>query len=583
MDQWHRTAAGHFEREASLTERWMAHNCSLGQQASKNHGHGNGGSRGGRHHWTLSLVLKLGMTIQEAQNQNQTQNQNQNQNQNQTQFDSGFFEEQLIPRLRRAWQDLRRQHPSMASTLDTTRCVWEYHPTTEKGEEEKWLRMTFVVVPFQIEAATLATQLVAPPRPTLHVLPRSQELLLQSPHSSVDGAGLVMMAHLLLSAVTSPKPTTVGCSAVKGLSEGEESDYLAPPFRTTAQAGPFTGRQVKTANAELKRYFAAFPGMTLPTEKPKAKTREGTVRPGKTKRKCHVFDECETIAIAEACRGKGLTVTHAVHAAIACAMARLKSNPAAPDVYTGALSFDGRRIYGTAGAAGAEATAKETCSSMQSLDPDWQLPASLCTTAWLPTIHVSDFECTAEQFKQAYAWHTNSDSNTTNLTNGNINTINGTTNSTTPTNNSNNAHDNSHDNTRSNKRDQYNIVELMIKNILPQLSSSSSAGTSASMASANLSSLGVVERTLHRKYGDDLEVLEYAQLCEVLTASVCMYLHTWRGEMVLSTMFNEVYYDAEFVDLLVGTVLDILTEGLGLAADLRKRDADADAEREVSG
>ncbi|KAL2401267.1 hypothetical protein ABEF93_004294 [Exophiala dermatitidis] len=526
MDQWHPTAAGHYEREANLTERWMAHNCSLGQQASRN-----GSSRGGRHHWTLSLVLKLGMTIQETQNENQ----------NQRRCASGLFEEQLVPQLRRAWQDLRHQHPSMASTLDTTRYVWEYHPTTEKGEEEKWLRMTFVVVSFQIEAATLATQLVAPPRPTLHVLPRSQELLLQSPHSSVDGAGLVMMAHLLLSAVTSPRDPGGpfgSCPSVDNslnLNESEsesECCNLAPPFRTMVQAGPFTDMQSQAANAELERYLDAFPGMTLPTKSPKTnpKTRDGTVRPGKTKRKCHVFDECETSAIADACRRKGLTVTHAVHASIACAMARLKSNSAAPNVYTGALSFDGRRIYGTA-------TAEED-------DRDWQLPATLCTTAWLPSIHVSDFDCTADQFKRAYAWHTNNNTDT----NGNGNST-----------------DNSHTHTRPDKRDQYNIVELMIKNILPRISSTTGA-TSASMASANLSSLGVVERTLQRKYGH-LEVLEYAQLCEVLTASVCMYLHTWRDQMVLSTMYNEAYYDAKFVEALVETVLDILRQGLGLGVD----------------
>ena len=72
-----------------------------------------------------------------------------------------------------------------------------------------------------------------------------------------------------------------------------------------------------------------------------------------------------------------------------------------------------------------------------------------------------------------------------------------------------------------------------------------------------LSSIGILEGYLKRKYGD-IEVKEFWVGVEMTTPQIIFYLWTWQGKMTLSAFYNEVFYDKEFIDGFLKRVIDTL-------------------------
>ncbi|MCJ1455507.1 hypothetical protein MMC28_005862 [Mycoblastus sanguinarius] len=77
-----------------------------------------------------------------------------------------------------------------------------------------------------------------------------------------------------------------------------------------------------------------------------------------------------------------------------------------------------------------------------------------------------------------------------------------------------------------------------------------------------LNSLGIIDRFLHEKYGDKIEVLDFWIGVEMITRQLNTYVWTWHGRLRLSICYNEAFYDLAFVEKFLKTVKEILLEGL---------------------
>jgi hypothetical protein len=325
--RWRETAPGLYQRMATPMEQWMTMITETGRKF-------------GKEHFILTVALKL-------------------------QLEEGVSS--FLPELRRAWGVISEKHASITSVLDRRSGIWTYIAPS-KYETTRWLSETFIVIPFGMSVTALRNQTRPPKRPTLFVLPSSGEIILQAPHTSIDGKGIMLIVDELLSIASSMRQEGPSYNTIN----------LSPPFRVAASLPPVNNDDRRRAAMELQRFLSVLPAMSLPMRIKDGRWSERA--PKRTDRVVRALPESETWTLLAVLKTKGLTITHAVHAAIACATKEFNTNPAS-EVYAGAFNVDGRNAYGG-----------------NTLDH----PATLYSTGWFPTIKVSDFWSVAKEFREGY-------------------------------------------------------------------------------------------------------------------------------------------------------------------------------------
>ncbi|CEJ57916.1 hypothetical protein PMG11_06592 [Penicillium brasilianum] len=327
--QWREAAPGSYQRIATPMERWMAMITQTGHELDQEH-------------FVISVTLQL--QVQEGL--------------------SAF-----VPDLRHAWGILRQQHSSIASLLDRKAGIWQYVVPTP-DDVESWFTETFIIGPSATATGPMPSQAHPPKRPRLLVLPATSEIVFQAPHTVTDGKGLMLIASELLRIATASPKAPPSYDAIN----------LSPPFSVAVGLPPVNEDDMRRAASDLERFLSALPAMILPTKTTTAAVSKR--RPARTKHVSREISEHDTQSLLSRLKQRGLTVTHAVHAAIACTTQRFNINPFS-NIYAGALVLDGRSVYGD----------ERSCVKH---------PASLSCTGWFPTVQVSSFESTAEAFKTEY-------------------------------------------------------------------------------------------------------------------------------------------------------------------------------------
>ncbi|KAI1770008.1 hypothetical protein F4818DRAFT_455919 [Hypoxylon cercidicola] len=205
--------------------------------------------------------------------------------------------------LRYAWKQIRYEQPLVATTVEGMTMVYE---VPDEKALEQWLASTFIVS--QASDAEELYQSVPPiKQATLYYLPKSSELVFRCQHHAVDGTGVLLFWHRYLSAVADP---------MKEIKFGDEPVRLAPSVEEVlGYPEQPTQAQSEKAAALFTSWAGSIPGIG-------PVSRLGEAPSGKCRHTELVFPTKTTEALTNACKGKGITVTAAVHAAYIIALTR---------------------------------------------------------------------------------------------------------------------------------------------------------------------------------------------------------------------------------------------------------------------
>lgn len=237
----------------------------------------------GREHWSIPFYLKL---------------------QHDPSLSAAAFEQQL----RHAWQLMRFKHPSIAATLQEGNVLQYVVPGTNGSSVEAWMAESFFVVPGKTRQDVIAS---LPPElnMTLRYLPNSCELVFHSSHWRSDGIGVLHLMDDFLDLVVqagqqSPPPQIAWGVETSRLAISNEEAYgmpteLTPAIRATAAKYGGTFDLIPSAVGVQYKPTSAVPGGV----------RDATVR----------FTAAETAEVVKRAKVLGVSVTSAVHAALALA------------------------------------------------------------------------------------------------------------------------------------------------------------------------------------------------------------------------------------------------------------------------
>lgn len=203
-----------------------------------------------------------------------------------------------------AWKTLRFDHPGIAVYIVDDRTLG--YDVPDSGALDEWASETFHVVPDKT-----AEEVIAGIRPssyaTLTYLPKTKELLCHTAHWRADGIELLYVCDAFLNLVVKQS-----LSKPPNLPWGEEPARLAPPVEEAASM-PIHPSPADTALAAkcVKTFGAASGAVGI-------KYRGSPdIVPAGTRSACLHLSEAETKTVVQACKLRNLSVTSAVHAAVA--------------------------------------------------------------------------------------------------------------------------------------------------------------------------------------------------------------------------------------------------------------------------
>lgn len=215
--------------------------------------------------------------------------------------------EDFVGDVKQAWIVLRQEFPSLSAFIQSGK--WVYNTTDREGLDH-WLEETFLVY-YDVDKPCRSLfpfdKLVQSNRATLHVFPNTHEVVIEGPHTHLDGSGMVLFFDRLLKTLVSPVPPLETCETSSP--KNSEVANLLPPLAITAQIPEPSITQRETFDKSMGDFLKAQPGIKLSavnTTSPAARSRLLWL----------TFDVEQTKHIAVKSKELGVTVTAALQAAI---------------------------------------------------------------------------------------------------------------------------------------------------------------------------------------------------------------------------------------------------------------------------
>ncbi|KAI9035133.1 uncharacterized protein KD926_004484 [Aspergillus affinis] len=240
--------------------------------------------------------------------------------------------------LRRAWLQLRYDHPTIASWTEfnsvSQKCKKVYQEFGSDLTKDVWLDHTVQVVSTGVTGQEWCNQ--DPPVPKLPtiimVIPSvkpSQEngffhcdLVLRCHHDVIDGIGTL---HLLDNLIKNASGAYDRLSTPSNLAFGNESKNLSPPLRVAASIPTTLSSEQQAQFDKLAAYNASLRSGVEIAALPFTR---GAQTPGKHQRVALTLSRDHTQKILTACKKMGSSVTHAYHAGIAIIVRDLQARSA---------------------------------------------------------------------------------------------------------------------------------------------------------------------------------------------------------------------------------------------------------------
>ncbi|KAE8146575.1 hypothetical protein BDV25DRAFT_169803 [Aspergillus avenaceus] len=227
--------------------------------------------------------------------------------------------------LRQAWQVLRFQHPSIASTASDE--ILEYVVPAAQ-ELEEWTRDTFTVV-HDGTVDDVVASIKPSPFVTAYYLPHRSQIILHLAHWRTDGYGALQLLNAFFESCTALSTTKV-----EALPWGTEVERLVPSVEE-ALANPV--ESTEEIHAAARKYLATT--ANIPGAVGVSQTTELSTPPSGTRSARLRLSTETTEAISEACDARGISVLAAVHASTAATTYELAHPDAKQKHYTSTMRF----------------------------------------------------------------------------------------------------------------------------------------------------------------------------------------------------------------------------------------------------
>ncbi|EFQ32283.1 hypothetical protein CGRA01v4_11144 [Colletotrichum graminicola] len=386
--------------------------------------------------------------------------------------------------LREAWKSILRELPCVGAVVDP---VSREIVTREDVDVGEWLRKSF-----RVHEGTTADELFSAFRSqfhiTLHYLRDTNQLLLQSPHTLIDGRGMLYLYHALFTALS----TLPGDGSQEH--KTTETPKLSKPFDDWLGV-PAVPSEKSFADAQC--IFQRVLQQEKPIRLPGVDFTNAPQRP--VHRDLEV-DEKTTSSIIGACKERGISVTSAWHAALALTTQRIQSTAGEEGAsYVQFTTIDLRRYFPSS-----FVPHKHSIGSLQTALP-------LAADVGKDNTFESLSQSLHKQYKAPFAFVDNDFS-------------------------------------------YLGPYMAMSRQILE------SGGVPPS-STPSLSSMGVVDDYLERRYGD-WEISNFWVSSTMMTGDFQMYLWTFGGKLTFSVCYNEAFYEAEQVDRIMEGTRDEMLRGL---------------------
>ena len=390
--------------------------------------------------------------------------------------------------LRKSWKALRFLYPNLSIIPEG---FTKLYLVPDSQNVEEWATQTFFV-----ELAKTADQIVAnyTPRdlPSLHYLPASSELLFMSSHWRIDGVGTCMLLDRFFRILANPPD-------LESISWAAEARNLSPSMEdAVGPAEPTTPAMEEYARVAIEKFHrTALNNSDIPY-----KGGPSTL-PGASTRSAVMFSKKSTSSFVSACKAARISVTAAIHAALAETVFSLAAEDQTKD-YTTVMSVDLRKY----------------------LQPQYRSAAHACQTyvsSIAPTVlRKSTFkERTAALMLEYSGWHTD-------------------------------------DHMRSLRLLYKYHAEAFLNRKGPPPTPPSGV---------LLSSLGVVEQYITGDYDGAVQVEKFNFGVTMMTRQMLLYPWSFQGHLHFSVNYNEAYYDARVAQEVLTKLQNVLEKELGTTLD----------------
>ncbi|KAL8737327.1 MAG: hypothetical protein Q9181_001783 [Wetmoreana brouardii] len=397
--------------------------------------------------------------------------------------------------LRAAWKQLAMEYPGLTvRPVDFTK----YFEALDETILETWADQTFFSSS-EDDADTIIAETGPRDLPSLYFLPHSSEVVFLSQHWRTDALGCCILLDRLF------EHLAVGKTALETLQQ--ESPQLSPSMEVAAGASLDENKEIQAyARGKISTFHAkAVQSGGFPFE------GDATWLPARTKHQEFTFTVDQTKAIIQACKSQDISVSAAIHAALARTyFSFVDDEEEKKKGYTTVMAVNMRPHL----QAPYNSRAHACQTYVSSITPTVPYPAAFGDAARELTLQYKTW-CT-EQFLESLAWMY-----------------------------------------------RYNAEKLFG----PKPESSAGRATSAPPkppSGVTLSSLGIVERHLEGKYGDCVKVEKFRFGVSMMTRQTLLYAWTFLGELTLSLDYNEAYYAEETAKEILTRVRAFLDEGLGI-------------------
>ncbi|KAI1344179.1 hypothetical protein F5Y15DRAFT_104603 [Xylariaceae sp. FL0016] len=221
----------------------------------------------------------------------------------------------LAPLFRQAWIQMRHKFPGLAAS--TTDRVKIYKPALDTVLDS-WIAETFKVHR-EMTGQELFRDMTKSAHATLHYLPESSEILLQTEHHHLDGVGLLYFWDELFKAVITPQEVQFG----------DEMQRLPPRSDDILPMKELWDGQGKALAMEMLAPLATDKPVCMPVDVKKAPMRNFSQE--------YRFDVRTTAAILRECKNREYTITAVWHVSMALAIRDIQT--ADPDITCPGTTF----------------------------------------------------------------------------------------------------------------------------------------------------------------------------------------------------------------------------------------------------